>query len=78
MMPEQSGQQGDLKAVVALENILATSLMAMSSEVAHSEYLSVDQRSEVYSILEALRADTEHHKRAIRLLADGPGDASDA
>jgi hypothetical protein len=78
MMPDQSGQQGNLQAVVAMENVLAKSLLATSSEVAHSEYLSVEQRSEVYSILEALRSDTEHHKKAIRLLAGGPGNPSDA
>ena len=77
-MPEQSGQQGNLQAVAAMENTLAASLTATSSEIAHSEYLSVEQRSEVYSILEALRADTEHHKKAIRLLAGGQGNASDA
>ncbi len=78
MMPDQSGLQGSIQAVVTMENVLATSLTATSSEVAHSEYLSVEQRSEVYSILEALRSDTEHHKKAIRLLAGGPGEASDA
>ncbi|TFG88601.1 MAG: hypothetical protein E4H17_02105 [Gemmatimonadales bacterium] len=78
MMPDQSGLQGDIQAVATMENSLASSLTATSSEVAHSEYLSVEQRSEVYSILEALRADTEHHKKAIRLLAGGLGKASDA
>ena len=78
MTPDQSGQQGNLQAVVAMENVLATSLLATSSEVAHSEYLSVEQRSEVYSILDALRSDSEHHKKAIRLLAGGLGKASDA
>jgi hypothetical protein len=78
MMPYQSGLQGNIQAVATMESILAASLMATSSEVAHSEYLSVEQRSEVYSILEALRADTEHHKKTIRLLAGGLGKASDA
>jgi hypothetical protein len=78
MMPDQSGLQGNIQAVATMENRLASSLTATSSEVAHSEYLSVEQRSEVYSILEALRADTEHHKKAIRLLAGGLGKASDA
>ena len=78
MMPEQSGQQGNLQAVVTMENTLAAWLTATSSEIAHSEYLSVEQRSEVYSILEALRSDTEQHKKAIRLLVGGPGNASDA
>ena len=78
MMPDQSGLQGNIQAVATMENRLASSLTATSSEVAHSEYLSVEQRSEVYSILDALRADNEHHKKAIRLLAGEMGKASDA
>lgn len=78
MMPDQSVPQGNIQAVVTLENRLASSLTATSSDVAHSEYLSVEQRSEVYSILEALRAGHEHHKKAIRLLAGEMGKASDA
>jgi len=78
MMPDQNGLQGNIQAVAAMENMLAASLTATSSEVAHSEYLNVEQRSEVYSILDALRADTEHHKKAVRLLAGGLGNASDA
>ncbi len=78
MMLNQSALQGDLHAVAGMESQLAADLTATSSEIAHSEYLSVEQRSEVYSILEALRSDTAHHKKAIRLLADGLGGTSDA
>ncbi len=78
MMPDQSGLQGSVQAAEGMENQLAADLSATSSEIAHSEYLSVEQRSEVYCILEALRADTEHHKKAIRLLARGLGEAGNA
>jgi len=77
-MHDQSELYGNLHAVAGMENQLAADLTATSSEIAHSEYLSVEQRSEVYSILEVLRADTEHHKKAIRLLADGAGKTGDA
>jgi len=77
MMPEQSALVGSIEAAAGIESGLAAALQATSNEVAHSEYLSVEQRSEVYSILEALRADTEHHKKTIRLLA-GDGRPSDA
>lgn len=78
MTPEQSALKGSIKAAAGMEKQLAASLTATSDEVAHSEYLSVEQRSEVYSILDALRSDTEHHKKTIRLLAgenEEPGDA---
>jgi len=78
MTPEQSALRGSIKAAEGMESKLAASLTATSDEIAHSEYLSVEQRSEVYSILDALRSDTEHHKKTIRLLAgddEGPGDA---
>ena len=78
MTLDQSALQGSLHAVAGMESRLSADLTATSSEIAHSEYLSVDQRSEVYSILEALRSDTEHHKKAIRLLADGLGETIDA
>lgn len=77
-MPDQSEIQGNLQAAAGMESRLAADLTATSGEIAHSEYLSVEQRSEVYSILEALRSDTEHHKKAIRLLADGLGETGDA
>ncbi len=78
MMVDQSGLHGNMQAVEGMEHQLVADLTATSSEIAHSEYLSVEQRSEVYSILDALRSDTEQHKKAIRLLADGLGGTSDA
>ncbi len=77
-MLDQSGLKGNIRAVAGMENQLAADLTATSGELAHSEYLSVEQRSEVYSILDAMRSDTEHHKKAIRLLADGLDGAGDA
>jgi len=78
MMPEQSALRGSIKTAAGIENQLSASLLASSDEVAHSEYLSVEQRSEVYSILHALQADTDRHKKTIRLLTGEKGGRQNA
>jgi len=52
-----------------MEDRLAASLQAAADEVAHAEGLDGEQRSEVYTILQALAADGRLHREAVDLLA---------
>jgi len=51
--------------VLNVENLLTAILHQTSDEVDHNEYLDIEQRSEIYSILEAMQTDTEAHRHII-------------
>jgi hypothetical protein len=78
-MCAQDGLWGDVRSLAGVESKLAATLLATSDEVAHSECLDVEERSEVYTILEAIQADTQVHREMIELLthklAEGGADA---
>ena len=65
----QDGLWGNVQALEGAESKFAAALAATSEEMAYSECLDVEERSEVYTILEAILADTEAHRRTIKLLA---------
>lgn len=46
-----------------LEDQLRATLLAAADEVAHAECFDDEQRAEVYSILNALKNDSERHLR---------------
>ena len=46
-----------------LEDQLRATLVATADEVAHAECFDEEQRAEVYSILHALKSDSERHLR---------------
>ncbi len=46
-----------------LEDQLRATLAATADEVAHAECFDEEQRAEVYSILHALKSDSERHLR---------------
>lgn len=78
-----SGAQGEfvvqLSAVVGMEDQLVDTLAQAASEVAHSECFDSEQRAEVYTILDALKADTAAHRSVVgQWVADGLGGRSDA
>ena len=78
MTSAQSGIQGSVRALAGVESQLAATLSAASDEVAHSECLDVEQRAEVYAILEAILADSEVHREAISLISHRLTEAGDA
>lgn len=51
--------------MVGLEAQLAAGLRRATQQIAHSECFDDEQRAEVYSILHALKADTELHQSVI-------------
>ena len=63
------GLGGNVRALANVEGRLAATLMATSEEIAHSECLDVEERAEVYTIVEAILADTKLHRQTIELLA---------
>jgi len=79
MVCGQGGVGGNFQALASVETQLAATLRATSEEIAHSECLDVEDRAEVYTILEAILADTNVHRETIELLAhqlaEGPADA---
>lgn len=52
---------GQLSEAAGIEDQLARTLAMAASEVAHSECFDSEQRSEVYAILDTLKADTQAH-----------------
>lgn len=54
-----------LSAMSDIEDVLATRLRETVDELAHADCLDEEQRAEVYAILQALRADSEIHRRLV-------------
>ena len=69
----------DLSGMAQLEEQLTHRLAAAANDIAHMECFDQEQRAEIYTIIEALKADTEvHQARAAllaRQLAEGAADA---
>ena len=62
-----------------LEEQLATTLLKTTDEVAHTEFLDVEQRAEIYTILQAMKSDTEVHRNIVgRWVSHKTGEVSDA
>ena len=67
-VPSNGGAPGraDLpRKAVRLEEQLSDALRGAAEEVAHAQCLDEEQRAEVYTILDALRADTQTHRRVV-------------
>jgi len=62
-----------------LEQQLAAALSETSEELAHAECFDTEQRSELYTILQTLIADTQAHRRCVgQWVRDRPRGAQDA
>ena len=57
--------------MVDMEDRLVESLAETAGEFAHVECFDDERRSEVYTILQAMRSDSETHRATIELLARG-------
>ena len=61
-----------------IEQGLVDTVQAAAREVQHTECLDNEQRAEVYSILHALRNDTEAHRQIVgQWVNDSTGEVSD-
>lgn len=57
---------GDVsRSAVRLEDELSDAIRRTAEEIAHAECLDEEQRAEVYTILDTLRADTQTHRRVV-------------
>ena len=65
-----SGLQADLTKMTSLESGLAAALTQTSQEIAHSECLDTEQRAEVYSIIEAIKTNSQTHQVMVKQLAE--------
>jgi hypothetical protein len=71
--PSGPGPADISRKAAALEEDLSRTLRRTAEEIAHSECLDEEQRAEVYAILEALRSDTQTHRRLVGLwVSDKP------
>ena len=65
--------------VSVMEEALAATLVETADDLAHSDCFDSEQRAEVYTILETLKANSETHRVMVKLLAaklgQGRGDA---
>jgi len=64
----QCGIWCGLQHVAGVEGALADTLHAASDEVAHSECLDEEDRSEIYAILHAISGETAAHRQAVEQL----------
>lgn len=58
-------------SATSTEERLKELLSETADEIAHTECFDTEQRAEVYSILEALKFNSETHKNMVHLLAKG-------
>jgi hypothetical protein len=65
MRRDNGGLSQRLSATSKAEELFATVLSETAGEVARTECFDMEQRSEVYTILEALQADAEVHRKAL-------------
>ncbi|HOD80392.1 MAG: hypothetical protein BWX88_01556 [Planctomycetes bacterium ADurb.Bin126] len=55
----------DVSGMVGLEDQLAAALSKAANEMARLECIDNEQRSEIYTILQAMQADTEAHRSLV-------------
>lgn len=72
------GVASAISDMAQIESRLAAKLREAASEVAHTETFDQEQRAEIYTILQAMRQDTEIHEKLVgRWVNDATGEASD-
>ena len=64
--------------VAGIEAQLAAKLAEAADEVAHTECFDQEQRAEIYTILQAMKADSEVHRQLVgRWISDVTGEIRD-
>jgi hypothetical protein len=58
-------QSSEIAGVVRIEEQLAAALVTTSINIEHVDCLDEEQRSEIYTILHALRSDNEQHRQIV-------------
>ena len=66
-MEAQSHQY--LSELVGVESKICDSLTVTTDELARTECFDQGQRAEIYAILQAIKNDTDNHRRTVELLA---------
>jgi len=70
MTPSAGNASTEATKLANLEAQLAAGLTEAADEIAHTETLDAEQRAEIYTILEAMKYDTESHRGLLKLLAN--------
>jgi hypothetical protein len=78
MTQGQASIRGTVQVIAGVEIQLSDTLSATSEDIAHSECLGMEDRAEVYSILQAIQADSELHRQAIQHLTHRLVEGGDA
>ncbi len=58
-----------LSHYIRVESEIANCLSQTTDELAHSECFDLEQRAEIYAILQAIKTDTKIHRQTVDLLA---------
>jgi len=78
MTGDQHGVADVMSSAVGIEAQLAAKLAEAAEEVAHMEFFDQEQRAEIYTILQAMKADTQVHQEVVgRWVNDRTGEISD-
>ena len=54
-----------LTKMAQVEDQLVSALAETAGDVAHTECFDIEQRAEVYAILDSMRTDTKAHRKAV-------------
>ena len=65
----------NVSAATNMEDQLTESLRETANDLEHMELFDTEQRAEIYTILEAMRSDTELHRAVAARLAGEVGHA---
>jgi len=67
-MSGAGGHEFDVSDLASVEEQLAASLSEAAADVARTEGFDAEQRAEIYSILEAMKSNSEIHRAKVKLL----------
>jgi len=71
--------EAEIGGMVGIEDQLAAALTKATSQMARLEYMDDEQRSEIYTILQAMQADTQAHRCLVgQWVSDGRQGAPNA
>jgi hypothetical protein len=69
MAGEKANLHKEWDVLSGVESRIAVCLDESADELAHAECFDLEQRAEIYAILEAIRTDSRNHRAMVELLA---------
>lgn len=69
MMSASAHIQEGFAGLKQAESVIFQTITETTDELAHAECFDEEQRAEIYTILQAIRTDTETHRNTVELMA---------